>query len=134
MTDFSQNKSVVKALVGGVVAGALHKTINKDIDWTQSGAFALVTSAGIFGSTLIENNYPNFQGDGVSQFSLKFATDVALTSGALYGSTKLMPSTLPDFSFSSIGIIMVSDLVGEATSRWMAGDINLFYSDSETTV
>jgi hypothetical protein len=130
-SDFATNKSFFKSLIAGVSAASLHKVVHKEkASMGQCAAFGGVVGLGVFGSTLIEANYPNFQGDGMSQFTAKLGTDVLLTSGAVYGAGMLSKTMMPEFGLTTVGIIVASDLIGEMTSRWLAGDINLLYSSA----
>jgi hypothetical protein len=130
-SDFASNKALFKSLIAGVSAGTMTKLVHKEkANMTQCVVFGGVVGAGVFVSTLIENNYPNFQGDGMSQFTLKLGTDVALTSGAVYGASMFAKASMPEFSLSTVGIIVASDLIAEMGSRWLAGDINLLYTSA----
>jgi hypothetical protein len=130
-SDFATNKSFFKSLIAGVSASALHKVVHKEkASLGQCAVFGGVVGLGVFGSTLIEGNYPNFSGDGMSQFTAKLGTDVLLTSGAVYGVGMLSKTMMPEFGLSTVGIIVASDLIGESMSRWLAGDVSLFYTSA----
>jgi NhaP-type Na+/H+ and K+/H+ antiporter len=130
-SDFASNKALFKSAIAGVSAGAITKIVHKEkASMNQCVVFGGVVGGSIFISTLIEGSYPNFEGDGMSQFTAKLATDVLLTSGATYGASMFAKASLPEFSLSTVGIIVASDLIGEMGSRWLAGDINLLYTSA----
>lgn len=132
-SDFATNKSFFKSLIAGATAGGLHKLVHKEkASMTQTAVFAGVVGLGVFGSTMIENQYPTFSSDGVSTFTARLATDVGLTSGACYGVSMIAKNSMPEFGLSTVGIIVASDLFAEAMSRWLAGDINLLYSSDSS--